>query len=258
MTTESNASLESMLDTQGSEPAPSAPVEVPATGETNSAATPADATGQAEARDDGPSVPRKALEDERKKRQALEARLADLERAGQPQQQQRQPQQQQQPPGITQEELERMWWENPAQAAAIVHQAAAQSASREAQRWMQSRELDRSEKRARKTHGEELVGKAIEEATRIGKIGEWVDDDDPYQSLVDWYNDTQALRDPQAAKEKLRAEILAELGHTPAAASKPNAQAPVPKSLASRTSAQPRGDNGQFATGRASLDDILG
>jgi hypothetical protein len=256
MTTE-NTSLEAMLDaSEHVETSAPAPVESapPETGDKPSAAPPADASAQAEPRDDAPHVPRKALEDERKKRQELERRLADLERSAQPQQ--RQPQQQEQAPQITSEELERLWWENPAQAAAIVQHIAAQNAVVHAERMMMSRELDRSERRQRKAHGDETVTAALQQAKQAGMIQSFLNEDDPYQSLMDWHKEVEAVRDPKSLKEKLRAELMAEMGINPAAP-KPTAQAAVPKSLASRTSAQPRASNGQFQE-RASLDDILG
>lgn len=237
-----------------------APVETPepqAAPETGdkapSAAPPADA--EPTASQDPPHVPRKALEDERRKRQELERRLAEFEKTTQPQQHRQPPQQQQAAPQITREQLEQLWWENPSQAAAIIHHFAAQEAAIAAEKRMLSRELDRSERRARKAHGDELIDEALQEAMRIGK-SELLNEDDPYQALVDWYQDVKAVKDPKSLKEQLRAELMAELGMSNAPAQPPKAA--VPKSLASRTSAQPRNPaNGQFQ-GRASLEDILG
>jgi hypothetical protein len=235
-----------------------APVETapPETGEKQSAVPPTDANAQAEPRDDGlPHVPRKALEDERKKRQELERRLADLERSAQPPQ--RQPQsQQQQSPVITQEDLERLWWENPAQAAAIVQHFATQNALAQAERMVMSRELDRSERRARKAHGDETVSAALQQAQKAGMIDAFLSEEDPYQSLMDWHKEVEAVRDPATLKERLRAELMAEMGLDPAAP-KTAAKAAVPKSLASRTSEMTRNERGQFQ-GRASLDELLG
>lgn len=258
MTTE-NTSLEAMLEASDAvETSAPAPVETtqPETGEKHeSAVPPADAHAQAEPRDDAPHVPRKALEDERKKRQELERRLADLEKAAQPPQ--RQPQaQQQQAPVITQEDLERLWWENPAQAAAIVQHFATQNALAQAERMVMSRELDRSERRARKTHGDETVSAALEQAQKAGMISAFLNEEDPYQSLMDWHKEVEAVRDPASLKERLRAELMAEMGLNPAAP-KSAARAAVPKSLASRTSEMTRNERGQFQ-GRASLDELLG
>jgi len=257
MTTE-NTSLEAMLDAEESvETSAPAPAETapPETGDKPSAAPPADANAQAEPSDDAPHVPRKAYVDERKKRQELERRLRELEQSVQSQQ--RHPQSQQpQPPVITQEDLERLWWENPAQAAAIVQNIAVQNATAHAERMMLSRELDRSERRVRKTHGDDKVSAALQQARNAGMIDAFLNEDDPYQTMMDWYSEVEVVRDPKSAREKIEAEVLAKYGITPSA-SKPVAQAAVPKSLASRTSAQPRASNGQFQE-RASLDELLG
>lgn len=248
-------SLDTLLD-KATEAAPVEAPEPQAAPETGdkapSAAPPADA--EPTASQEPPHVPRKALEDERRKRQELERRLAEFERTTQPQQH-RQPPQQQAAPQITREQLEQLWWENPSQAAAIIHHFAAQEAAQAAEQRMLSRELDRSERRARKSHGDEIVDEALQEALRIGKNRELMQEDDPYQALIDWYQDVKAVRNPQSLKEQLRAELMAELGMSNAPAQPPKAA--VPKSLASRTSAQPRAPNGQFQ-GRASLEDILG
>lgn len=253
-------SLEAMLNASETKEAPeTAPPPSPETGDKQSAAPPADAPASADLNDDiAPHVPRRALEDERRKRQELERRLADLERSVQPrQQQQRQPNHQQPNNVITADDIERLWWENPSEAAAIVQDIATKNAMREAQTWMMSRELDRSEKRARKAHGDEIVTAALEQAKAVGKIGDFIETDDPYQSLIDWYQETEAIRNPQSAREKLRAELMAEMGLSPPVAKNNSASsASVPKSLASRTSAQPRAPNGQFQE-RTPLEELL-
>lgn len=259
MTTE-NTSLEAMLEASDAvETSAPAPVETtqPETGEKHeSAVPPTDAHAQAEPRDDAPHVPRKALEDERRKRQELEKRLADLERSAMPQQRQLQQPQQPQQPVITQEDLERLMWENPAQYTQVVQHMAAQQAMVHAERMMLSRELDRSERRARKTHGDEQVSAALEQAKKVGMIEAFLNEEDPYQSLMDWHKEVEAVRDPASLKERLRAELMAEMGLNPAAP-KSAAKAAVPKSLASRTSEMTRNKRGQFQ-GRASLDELLG
>lgn len=254
-------SLETMLDAEEA-PAPEiAPAAPPETGDKDSAAPPADAPAQASPVDDAPSVPRKALEDERRKRQDLERRLQELERGvAQPQQEKTEAttqQQQQQPlppwvpnvPNMTNEEFEALWFSNPVQAAAI--QAELIRAQNEKN--YLNRELNRSEKRARKEHGDELVTSAFTWASRAGKAQDFVHEDDPYGALVEAY---------QAERNALRAEIMAELGSSQpgqAQAAQPaKVSAPVPKSLATRTSSAPRNPStGQF-TSRASLDEILG
>lgn len=246
--------------TATAEPAQEAVVE---TGDKQSAVPPTDATHVA-VRDDAPHVPRKALEDERRKRQELERQLAEYQaKTTQPQTQQPKPQEQpqQQQPVITQEELERLWWENPAQAAAIVQhyaaQAAIEHAHRQAELAVVNRELNRSERRAKKTHGEEIVAAATAEALKLGKQAEFIDEDDPYEALIGWYNDLQAARDPQSLKEKLRAELMAEMGITSPTPATAKPKAPVPRSLASVASGQPRDDRGRFH-GPTPLEDIIG
>ena len=230
------------------------------TGDKQSAAPPADAVPAL--RDDAPHVPRKALEDERKKRQELERQLAEYQaKTTQPAVQQPKPQPQQQQPVITQEELERLWWENPTQAAAIVQHLATQEAIMHAQRQAElavvNRELNRSERRARQKHGEDIVAAATQEALKLGKQSEFIDEDDPYEALVSWYNDLQAARDPQALKEKLRAELMAEMGISPGSQAPAKPKAQVPRSLASVASGQPRDERGRF-NGPTPLEDIIG
>ena len=251
MTTTEPTSLDALLDDTGTPAQEIAPAAPPETGDKQSAAPPADASHQDEPGDkDGPDVPRKALMDERQKRQELEKRLQELERSAQPQQrapQQAQPQQQ----GITAEQLDELWFTNPAQAAAIVAQFAQRQAVVETEQRYLSRELNRSEKRARKDHGDEIVNAAWQHALRSGKGQAFIEEDDPYGALVEWYS---------GEKNALRAELMAEMGIQPGQQPAPPARtsAPVPKSLASRTSAAPRNpQNGQFES-RASLEDLIG
>ena len=247
MTNTEPNSLESMLDETDAPAREIAPAAHPETGD-NSAAPPADATHQVDASDNAPHVPRRALEDERRKRQELERRLQELT---QPQQQyapQQQPPQQQ---GITAEQLDELWFTNPAHAAAIVAQIAQTNAVQVTERNSLSRELNRSEKRARKEHGDDVVSSAWQHAIRSGKGHDFIDEDDPYGSLVHWY---------QGERDVLRNELIAEMGHAPNGqpAAPARTSAPVPKSLATRTSSAPRNPStGQFAS-RSSLEDILG
>lgn len=252
-------SLDDMLDDTATGDADTAPaVQVPEaeTGDKQSAAPPADADPAT--REDAPHVPRKALEDERRKRQDLERQLAEYTKATQPAPQQQQRPQQQHQPVITQEDLERLWWENPVQAAAIVQELAVQRASQEADNRMISWHLNRSEKKAVKAHGDEIVTAAVNEAIRLGKNREFFEEDDPYQALVDWYKDIEVARNPQSLKDQIRAELMAEMGlSSPGSAPAQKTKAPVPRSLASTASAQPRDDRGRYQ-GPTSLEDILG
>jgi hypothetical protein len=257
MTTEA-IDLETILDAEQPEQSQPAPATEAPAGVTDSAAPPADAgTSQTVSPEaEPPSVPRAALEDERKKRQELERKLAEFERQMKPQQQ---PPQQQ--PQITQADLERLWWENPSEAAAIVQHIAVVNATQRAQEAMLSRELDRSQRRAEKTHGAEAVAKALQEAQRVGKASDFINEDDPYESLMGWFQDVEAVRNPQSVQarvDEMVAAKLAELGVSPAAPRASSvAKAAVPKSLASTASAQPRDDRGRFS-GPTPLEDIIG
>lgn len=68
---------------------------------------------------------------------------------------------------------------------------------------------------------------------------------------------TEIGTDPEAYKAKLREQILAELGQSPAPKADTKPAAPVPRSLARDVSQQPRNTKGQF-DGPPSLEDILG
>ena len=267
---EQATSLDALLDDKApTQEQPAAPVEQrtePQTGDRSSEATPADASAQHRQSDDGPLVPRKALEDERKKRQDYERRLQEIESRLQPQREQ-QPQQPK-PRGITPQELENLMWTDPAQYTAIVTQYAAQTAAaearREAETFALSRELDKSQRRAEKTHGKETVTAALQavKQTNPALLNKFIhEDDDAYEAMMGWYNSTyKAIADPNAYEAELEARILAKHGITPAGQPQGQAKtrAPVPKSLASTTSAQPRDESGKFAASRASLEDILG
>jgi hypothetical protein len=252
-------SLDDMLDdtVTGDDTAPAVQELVVETGDKHSAAPPADADPAI--REDAPHVPRKALEDERRKRQDLERQLAEYTKATQPAPQQQRPQpQQHQQPVITQEDLERLWWENPVQAAAIVQELAVQRASQEADNRMISWHLNRSEKKAVKAHGDEIVTAAVNEAIRLGKNREFFEEDDPYQALVDWYKDIEVARNPQSMRDQIRAELMAEMGlPSPGSAPAQKTKAPVPRSLASAANARPRDDRGRYES-PTSLEDILG
>lgn len=239
-------SLESMLDNEPNEQASPAPqVETGVT----STAPPADAPVQQTRDDDGPLVPRKALEDERRKRQDIERQLQAIG------QQRQQPQQQQQFE-IPQEAPDPFI--DPTGYAQWVSAQAVTQANQRAEFMMLNREVNRSERRARKAHGDDVVEKAVEAAQRAGVAIKFVQEDDPYDELVKWYSDYQVATDPASHRERIKAEIMAEMGISPQQGQQPQRQrAPVPKSLASTASAQPRNDRGQFQ-GPRPLEDILG
>lgn len=248
--------LENLLDNEQttntdapSEPAPA--IDAPSdegsapTGET---AAPPAASVQAE--DRGPLVPRRALEDERRKRQEYERRIQELEGFVS---QQRQPVPQQQmmePQGIPDP------WSDPQGYAQYVQQAAAINAMRFAEEQIRNREYNRSEARARKQHGDEAVEQAFQAAVRTGTAQHFLNSEDPYGEMVEWFN-----QDRQALRDQVRAELEAEMGlsrpASPNAPAPAKSRAPVPRSLGSQANNQPRDQRGRFQ-GPTPLEDIIG
>ena len=207
---------------------------------------------------DGPTVPRRALEDERRKRQDAERKLDELTKAAQqpkPQPQQQQPVQQQQPPERPDP------WVDP-EGAARYDQMMFQHQLFET-RVVTSKELMRS----LKPDFDDVEKVFIEAASA-----------DPYleQQLIRHplpakfaYEQGRRIMlmkeigdDPEAYKARVREELMAELaGQQPTQQVQPAAVAPgTPKTLATTASTQPRNKNGTFAPKDefASLDDILG
>lgn len=241
-------SLEDMLDGT-SAPAAEAPPSTPepTTGVTDSAAPPADAQLPSAQRDDAPLVPRKALEDERRKRQEFEKQLQELQARVQPAQPQQQaPQQQQQfePPDPYVDPQGYAQW-----VAYVANENAMRMAARRAEEIITSRELNRSERAAIKTHGQEAVDAAFEAAVKAGVAGKFTQEEDPWQAIVDWHKSYQIASNPDQFRAQIEAEILAKHGITPQAAPQVQSRqkAPVPRSLASTASAAPRDERGRFA-----------
>lgn len=251
MTTETQ-SIEDMLD-RSEQAAAETPAQAPQTGVTDSAAPPADAT-PAQSRDDGPLVPRKALEDERRKRQDLEKRMEEFEARIRPAPQQQAPQQQMpaMPDPYTDPEGYAQWvtW-------AAVQQANAY-AMRQAETVITNRELNRSETRAIKEHGQEAVDAAFNAAVQVGVARQFTSADDPYAEMMDWYKSYQVAANPDQYRAQIEAEILAKHGITPQAQpqAQPKSRAPVPRSLASTASAIPRDERGRFS-GPTPLEDLI-
>lgn len=254
--TDQVAPLEAMLDDSApaSTPAaaePAAPAHEPAPTGDQSAAPPA--ASSVEPRDDGPLVPRRALEDERRKRQEYERQLAEVVQYVQSQQQQQFRQQQPTPQAP---EVPDPYTDPEGYQRYIVQQAHETALSER---------LDASQMLAEEKYGAEKVQAALQAVQRAGPqiAQQIIRQRHPYKAMVEWFERMTVMEeigpDPQAYREKIKAEILAELGHQPApsAAAPVRSSAPVPKSLASATNAQPRNERGQFQ-GRTSLDDILG
>lgn len=242
-----DTSLDSLLSeaeaapVQTTEPA-AAPVE-PQGDKEIAPAPPADAQAPT---DEGPLVPRKALEDERRKRQDYEKRLQELERKLQaPRPQQAKPQ----APAPD-------WYVEPEQAAQQMH-----------------REFQYQIFETRLSLGEEIVGQnpgyadaktAFVEASQADPslLEKMVNHQNPAKFVFEQGRKIAAMReigdDPLSYRQRIEAEIRAQLGQPSPAPSQPP-KAPAPKSLAGTTSTA-RDQQGRFASpsGPASLEELIG
>lgn len=219
-----------------------------------SAATPA---ANDELAQDGPAVPRKALIEERRKRQELEQEIARLSQqlsAPNASQQEQQPQQQ---PRRQRPERPDPWVDPD---GAMEHDRQLFEEALFDQRVATSRELMLATKpdfaeveaffvAAAKNNPQlqdaiyrhPLPAKFVyEQGKRMKALQEIGDDPATYRARIE---------------EELRAKWLAEHGQSQPQIQTP--KAPSPKSLAATPSAQPRDTRGRFA-GPASLDDIIG
>ena len=209
---------------------------------------------------DGPYVPRRALEDERRKRQEYEQQIQQMNRWMEQQQQQYQqpaPEAPQMPDPWTDPEAAMQW-----QRQQMEQQFEQRLAQREQQEMQQ-----------RVVFSEHLVKQQHEDYDQVTELFAQAAQSDPrlFQSMISHPMPAQYAyevgkqmqlmqdvgSDPQAYRERIKAEILAEMqgeqtpGNTPRQPS-----APVPKSLASKTNAQPRNAKGQFEE-HASIGDLL-
>lgn len=243
MTDTQGQSLDTLLNgppPEVSQEASAAPVEM---GDKPDASAPPAAARELE---DGPLVPRKALEDERRKRQDYEKRFADLEaqiRANQPRQQQPEPQQAPQD-----------WWTDPEAAAA--HQRQEFQFQIYETRLLLGEELLSS-----KEDYEPAKAAFIQAANQdIGLARKMVSSRNPakfaYETGKKILAQSEVGDDLNAYKAKLHAEWEAERGQAPSTVT-PSQKTPAPKSLAGQPSAQPRDTSGRFQ-GPSSLQDILG
>lgn len=224
---------------------------VPQTGEKEQPSAP-----PAEATDDAPPpgkwIPLKAHEDERKKRQELERRLAEYERQIQ------QPKQQPPPPPD--------WIADPEGAAERMRLELAE------QHYRFRVDTGFELLRERYADLDEVTDFFASVARQDPRLAAQVrDHPNPVKFAYDMGRKIKAMQeigsDPDAYRKRLedevRAKVLAEMGQQPVEGGelKPVPQkslpAPVPKSLARDVSQQPRASNGQWA-GPKSLSDILG
>lgn len=210
--------------------------------------------------EDGPPVPRKALTDERRKRQELERQLAELtkQRSAPPPAQQ-QPQPQAQPQQVQPQIPERPDpWIDPEGAMAwdraMFQQELYQSRAAMSREMMLSKPdfeeveaiffnaLPQAPQLAQQLRQHPLPAKfAYEMGLKIRALSEIGEDPEAYRQRV---------------RDEVRAELQGQIEHPqPSQGQAPKAS--TPKSLAATPSAQPRDDRGRFS-GPASLESILG
>lgn len=267
-----DSSLDNLLDGTAdkatpeakTEPVQSAPIaEAPPTSEPNPGETPDPAAPPAASleKNDGPSVPRKALEDERRKRQDLERQLQDLTTRFQSQ-----PPAQQSPQPTPAERPQRPDpWIDPEGAMAWDRQEIDNQMFNT--RVAMSRELMMAKPDFLETealflqvaqHNPHLKAQlrahplpaqfAYEQGRRLRALQEIGDDPTAYRTRIEEEIRAKLAQEPQDGQGN----------PSPPVAPQPSVpRTPAPKSLAGTPSQQPRDSRGRYA-GPASLDDILG
>lgn len=254
-TNEDHSSLDNLLDgTQPQAPAPQPEPEAsePDTqGDKDASAPPVDAKSE-----DGPLVPRKALEDERRKRQDYEKRLAEHERQlAELRAARAAPQAQPQPQRPAPD-----WWTSPEEAAAMMQQEQ-QYAIYETRvalsEEMMSTKPDYAEMRDVFVQAARQYPDLATQLARHPMPAKFA-----YEMGRRLKAQSEIGEDPEAWKERERERIRQEFASNtqqPQIAS-PAPKAPAPKSLAGMTSAsQPRDPKGRFANdGPRSLEDLIG
>lgn len=234
---------------------------------------PNDVPPASERQDDGPLVPRKALEDERRKRQEKEQRLEQMEAwiAQQQQAMQPQPQAEQQP----QVDLDELWFEDPKAAAHYIHQQAESTINQrlaQQSEMMEQRFFAQADQIARMKYEDydetvEVFNKAIMSMPPQQGHALWDQmrtSPDPaafaYQTAKQMQMMQDVGADPSAYEEKIRQKVLAELGmadgNAPPAQQSRQPPAQVPRSLAGKTNTRPRNSAGQFVE-HASFEELL-
>lgn len=174
-----------------------------------------------------PHVPLHVLLEERKERQAYQAQIRQLIEA-----QQRALQPQPQPIDPVAE---------PERFAAAVQQEFARK-SQQMQDMAVHNRANTSEMLAKSKHGAQAVETARDAAVQAGLGNHFLGQPDPYEAVMEWHRGQTAAKeigDPAAYKEKLKAEILAELAKGIAAPgqARPGAPQILPPSLSSATRA---------------------
>jgi hypothetical protein len=254
------ASLDTMLDGPSSTPAAPS-VERADTGPepAETGVKPQDAAPPAESdeTDDSPLVPRKALIEERRKRQDYEKKMAEFEarlaELSKPQPPPQQPRQAPPPPPDP--------WTDPEGAMAYERQ-------QRAMELYETRVILSEELMSQKPDYNDAKRVFIEAANADPALAQkLVRHPMPAKFVYEEGKRLAALReigpDPAAYRDTLRQQLMeelrAEMGQQPSPV--PQApKAPAPKSLAGQTSAVPRDPHGRYAprNGPASLEDLLG
>jgi hypothetical protein len=204
--------------------------------------------------DDTPTVPRRALEDERRKRQELERRFDEMTNWLQSQQ----------APQVEQPELPDpvLDPEGFNQHVENIVQSRVGSVERRLQEMALQQKIAMSETAAKSRHQDydDVVAVFTEAAKQHPQLAvEMIQQPDPASFAYQVGSRLRAMSEPQPSQDDLRAqiraELMAEMGMAPAQGEKPQ----IPRSLAGATSAQPRNGRGQFAGHEPpSLDEILG
>lgn len=202
-------------------------------------------------------VPLAELQSERKKRQELEALVAQQQQlyAQQMQALQRVPQQQPQQP----QEVPDIFDDPDAYLNQTVLTPLQQQMMQQ-QHHFENARLDMSEDRARERFGDDVVDKATQAAQQMGILGSFAQGRHPYGDLVSWYQQANTLQEVggdleaynQRLEQQIRAKVLEELksGQT--------GQQPTqrfPTSLADQTAAG--GTSGPAMTQQGLLDDMF-
>lgn len=213
------------------------------------------------------TVPRQALEAERRKRQERDDRIEELLRQN-AEIMSRQMQAQQPSAPVVEPPKAPVFWEDPEAAADYRARQLVDPVRQEFANY----KLQMSKQMNVQAHGQETVDAAVQgvmqlkqsnpaEFQRLEALAER--SFDPVGDLVRWHKQQRTLQevgeDPAAYKARLRAEILAEMqaesGAEPSE-QQPAAKPPLPTSFASQRSGAPRGGTG--FSGPRPLSEIMG
>ena len=206
---------------ESSQPEPEQSEAEPDTGETEAEPPSAETT---DTEDEKGFVPRKAVLDERRKRQELERQVAELKAERESKERQPQPHQEQQQHIPDPEK-------DPAGYAQFV--------AVETQRQALSHRLDTSQMLAEQAHGEEVVKSALErmrsDPNRQALFSQFTGSRHPYDELVKWHNEQQAIEEIRQSGgiEAYRQRILEESNPSAQEAAPPPSKTPPP-SIAGR------------------------